>query len=84
MMTMMTNTKMMTMTKNTRSQAKKKGSLSYWFLLTMSVLSTFWGAHWIANTASITDIATNDEEQVVRLVSRQARNQPVTRSRSSR
>lgn len=72
------------MTKKTRSNAKKKGTLSYWFVLTMSVLSTFWGAHWIANTATVTDMAGNDEEQVVRLVSNQARNQPVTRSRSSR
>lgn len=75
---------MMTMTKKTRSQAKKKGTLSYWFVLTMSVLSTFWGAHWIANTATVTEIAGNNEEQTTQLISRQVRTQPVTRSRSSR
>ena len=72
------------MTKRTRTQAKKKGTLSYWFVLTMSVLSTFWGAHWIANTAAIADAKAKSEEQIVRLVSSQSRNQPVTRSRSSR
>ncbi len=74
------------MTKPSRKRQKSTTNVVQWFMLTISALATFWGAHWIANTAQAPELTSQNEPQLGQPGNNQPNQigMPVARSRSSR
>lgn len=68
-------------TKSIANRSKKqKTNFVTWLMISISALGTLWGAHLIANT----EVAQEQEAQLIRAENNRVANQPIARSRSSR